>query len=344
MNVCVILAAVLCSTAWAFPSHDAGIRTDLKAFTDDMINYINGMETTWKAGENKNFRHMSMSAIRGMMGVKMTGDIVLPVETNDHISNDDIPDEFDARKQWPNCPTIGDIRDQANCGSCWAFGAVEAMSDRICISSNGNEKPRISAEDLLSCCSSCGFGCEGGYLGAAWQFWVRSGLVTGGNFTTHDGCQPYSIAPCEHHMEGGQYPACSAETEPTPKCQKQCQAGYAVSYDKDKHFGTKAYSVSRDQASIQKEIFTNGPVEASYTVYEDFLSYKSGVYQHKAGSALGGHAVKILGWGTESGTPYWLIANSWNSDWGDNGYFKIIRGKNDCGIESGINAGNPKLN
>ena len=44
-----------------------------------------------------------------------------------------------------------------------------------------------------------------------------------------------------------------------------------------------------------------------------------GVYQHEAGAELGGHAIKIIGWGTEDGTPYWLVANSWNSDWGDHG-------------------------
>lgn len=84
---------------------------------------------------------------------------------------------------------------------------------------------------------------------------------------------------------------------------------------------------------------TNGPVEAAFTVYNDFLTYKSGVYRHTSGSALGGHAIKILGWGVEDGTPYWLVANSWNEDWGDKGFFKILRGKNECGIEGQIVAG-----
>ncbi len=84
---------------------------------------------------------------------------------------------------------------------------------------------------------------------------------------------------------------------------------------------------------------TNGPVTAAFTVYEDFPTYSSGVYQHTTGSALGGHAIKIIGWGVESGTPYWTVANSWNESWGDNGTFKILRGVNHCGIESQVVAG-----
>uniref|UniRef100_A0A8W8NDP1 Peptidase C1A papain C-terminal domain-containing protein n=3 Tax=Ostreidae TaxID=6563 RepID=A0A8W8NDP1_MAGGI len=56
-----------------------------------------------------------------------------------------------------------------------------------------------------------------------------------------------------------------------------------------------------------------------------------------------GHAIKILGWGTENGDDYWLVANSWNPDWGDQGFFKILRGQDECGIESQISAGEPKL-
>ena len=78
-------------------------------------------------------------------------------------------------------------------------------------------------------------------------------------------------------------------------------------------------------------------------MYEDFLHYKSGVYIHKHGSGLGGHAIRILGWGVEDGVKYWLCANSWNTDWGDNGYFKILRGENHLGIEDEVVAGIPKL-
>jgi cathepsin B len=78
-------------------------------------------------------------------------------------------------------------------------------------------------------------------------------------------------------------------------------------------------------------------------VYEDFVDYKEGVYQHVEGDLLGGHAIKIIGWGVENGVKYWLCVNSWNEFWGDRGYFKILRGVNHCGVEGNIVTGMPKL-
>ena len=82
-----------------------------------------------------------------------------------------------------------------------------------------------------------------------------------------------------------------------------------------------------------------GSVTGAFTVYEDFPTYTSGVYHHVSGSELGGHAIKIFGWGTEDGEDYWLVANSWNDQWGDHGTFKIRRGVNECGIEGQVSAG-----
>lgn len=80
-----------------------------------------------------------------------------------------------------------------------------------------------------------------------------------------------------------------------------------------------------------------------FTVHTDFLTYKEGVYEHTHGSVVGKHAIKIVGWGVENKTPYWLVANSWNEDWGDKGFFKIRRGDNECGIEDEVVAGIPLL-
>jgi len=308
-----------------------------QAITHEFVAQVRASNPGWESGVNERFLNMTIEQVKSWLGV-------LP-DSQDKWAELDVLEpmlgvtpnaDFDARTAWPNCESIGEVRDQAACGSCWAFGAVEAMTDRHCISSKGAKKPHLSAEDMNSCCGTCGFGCEGGYPSAAWQYWVSQGVVTGGNYQ-QGGCYPYSIPNCDHHTTG-KYGPCG-DIVPTPSCTKQCKDG--TTWATSKQFGARAYGVS-GVTNIQNDIQTNGPVEAAFTVYQDFLTYKSGVYKHTTGSMLGGHAVKVLGWGTESGQDYWLVANSWNEDWGDKGYFKIAKGKNECGIEGQIVAGTPK--
>ena len=71
-------------------------------------------------------------------------------------------------------------------------------------------------------------------------------------------------------------------------------------------------------------------------MYTDFANYASGIYHHVSGSVEGGHAVRIVGWGVDGGNKYWKVANSWNPYWGEQGYFRIKRGGNECGIEDGV--------
>ncbi|XP_046392674.1 cathepsin B-like [Ischnura elegans] len=326
-----------------------GVLGSLDPLSDEFVEKINSLGTTWEAGRNFG-PHVPMAHIRNLMGVprdfrENSATKRPPEKSHFLIRNEILPENFDARKQWPNCPTISEIRDQGSCGSCWAVAAAEAMSDRVCIHSKGKENFRFSAENILSCCQTLSNGCGGGYPAAAWGYWVYRGIVSGGSYGSNQGCQPYPFEPCEHHINGSR-PACTGDNGTTPPCHHSCDGSYKVAYEKDLHYGQKAYAVPYHEIQIQKEIMTNGPVEAAFMVYEDFITYKKGVYQHVAGSELGGHAVRIIGWGVDKeagNVPYWLIANSWNTDWGDGGCFKILRGKNECGIEGSIVAGLPKL-
>lgn len=272
----------------------------MKPMSQEMIDYINTeAHTTWKAGVN--FEGVSVEHVKQLCGVvKGIREVLLPVRTH-KIDPASLPDSFDARTQWPDCPTIKEVRDQGSCGSCWAFGAVEAMSDRVCIASHGTENAHISAEDLLTCCDSCGAGCNGGEPAAAWEYYNDVGLVTGGNYNSQQGCRPYSIAECEHHVNGSR-PKCGEG--PTPKCVRQCESGYKLRYNTDKHYGVSSYRVKSEVDQIRAEIIKHGPIEVDFLVYEDFLLYKSGVYQHVTGEELGGHAVRMLGcvWRTEPRT------------------------------------------
>ena len=88
-------------------------------------------------------------------------------------------------------------------------------------------------------------------------------------------------------------------------------------------------------AEIIADLVQYGPLTVAFDVYDNFFTYnKTTVYNAPNGSYVGGHAVKLIGYGTSTdGQDYWLLANSWGSNWGQKGYFKFLRGQNLCGIE-----------
>lgn len=102
---------------------------------------------------------------------------------------------------------------------------------------------------------------------------------------------------------------------------------------------TKIFQITKKVSAVPCQPYP--PPYDSFFFFKYLLYMFAGVYQHVTGKALGGHAIRILGWGKENGVDYWLVANSWNTDWGNNGLFKILRGSNHCGIENEITAGLP---
>ncbi|EFA01288.1 cathepsin B [Tribolium castaneum] len=304
-------------------------RAEIDIQSQDFIDSINQKQSHWVARRNfpENTTNEYLYKLNGFLGLHPDPNY-MPEKIKHNFNPQDIPKTFDARKKWPKCDSLNRIRDQGSCGSCWAFAAVETMSDRICIHSSGAKKFFFSAEDLLSCCTACG-SCSGGYMMAAFDFYIKQGVVSGGDLNSNEGCRPYTA---DAHDKGV-----------TPSCTKSCRKGYPTSYSSDKHYGSKDYIVDAGVSNIQYEIMTNGPIIVSFKVYQDFYNYGSGVYHHVSGNYTGNHIVKIVGWGTEKEQDYWLIANSWGSSWGEHGFFKILRGKNECGIENNPYAVLPKL-
>jgi len=310
-----------------------------------IIATVNKSGAKWTAGVNSRFAGKPIHAVKRQLGVRDVNPPAWkrpPYKVHTGFDIAALPDNFDSRQNWPSCPSIQEVRDQSDCGSCWAFGAVEAATDRICIGTNATKQAHLSAEDLTGCCSACGYGCDGGDPGSAWNFLSTTGIVTGGNYGDNTWCSMYSLPWCDHHLQKpGKYQPCPSQEYPTPACPSACDANstYPTAYGADKHVFASAYSVPADPVQIQQEIMTNGPVEVAFTVYADFETYTGGIYHHVTGDELGGHAVKMLGWGVENGTPYWIVANSWNSDWGEGGFFRILRGSDECGIEDYAVAG-----
>ncbi|VVC26950.1 Cysteine peptidase, cysteine active site,Peptidase C1A, papain C-terminal,Cysteine peptidase [Cinara cedri] len=306
----------------------------------DRIQKVNQLAKTWKAQQ-----HFSPRALKEF--IQTLGSLVLKripkklIKENDplYINDIHIPPTFDARIQWSNCTTIGEVREQGKCGNCWAQATAGAFSDRLCIGTNGQFNKLISTEELTFCCYSCGIGCHGGNPILAWQYFKRRGVVTGGNYNTTDGCQPYKVPPCQIDDQG-LYSCNEQPKEKHHKCIKGCYGDTSIDFNNN-HWKTKnAYYLS--YGNMQKDVLAYGPIETSLEIYDDFPHYKSGIYQKTPGAKrLGAHAVKLIGWGEENGVPYWLLVNSWSKNWGDRGLFKIIRGQNECGIETGPTAGEP---
>lgn len=224
----------------------------------------------------------------------------------------DVPDNFDSRSEWPAC--IHSIRDQGSCGSCWAFAATEAFSDRWCIDSSEKINVILSPEDMVEC-DTGNYGCDGGYLDRAWDYFESSGVVT-------DECLPYASG-----------------SGVSPTCATSC-ANPAAAFQKYKCVGGSRVECN-DAYCIKKEISANGPMETGFDVYQDFFNYAGGVYKHVAGGYAGGHAVKMLGWGVEDGVDYWICANSWGSGWGEAGFFRIAAGE--CNIDASVFACTPDV-
>jgi len=253
-------------------------------------------------------------------------------------------DGLDWRTKAPQCTVISKIRDQSSCGSCWAFGSTETFEDRRCVAGKGDQE--FSSEDTAGCCEgfACGMsrGCNGGQPTSALSWMAKTGVVHGGDFydigkEPTAGCKPYTLQPCAHHVPASsKYPACPS-SEYSIKCTKKCsESTYGKGYSADKVHEGKAMSVGSVSAMVTA--LEKGPLSVAFTVYADFPTYKSGVYTHKSGAALGGHAVEVIGYGTDAGQDYWLVKNSWNEQWGDGGCFKIAKGNDECGIESQVAA------
>ncbi|XP_075225179.1 cathepsin B-like [Lycorma delicatula] len=341
-NILLSFAAVLLTVASGngAPSEIDNELSKFDAITDEFIGKINSMQQSWTAGYNFP-PGTKFSDLKILAGTKrQRPPVIKEIDVPNSVV---IPKSFDARENWPNCKSIKEIKNQGHCGSCWAVSSATTMSDRLCISSKGKFNSDVSAQQIISCSEING--CHGGLPYAAWNYFVEHGAVTGGDYHSNDGCQPYLVKPCINRTadsDDNSHPEQCPSTDyvKTPKCQSKCyNHRYHKSYTKDLHKAKQVFGVPQNITQIQLNIMTYGPVVADFDVYADFMTYKSGVYEHHFGKILGGHAIRIIGWGEENGKDYWLITNQWGKEWGNEGTVKFLRGKNELGIEEDVVSG-----
>ena len=205
---------------------------------------------------------------------------------------------------WRTKGVVNSVRDQGQCGSCWAF-ATTANAESVWAISKG-QLLDLSEEFLVDCASGAGYfnmGCNGGQPDSAFKYMINNGQCTESS-----------------------YPYKAGVSKTAGTCQKCASAGVSFSSCSD--------VTPKDQASLAAAVAKQPVAIAIEADTRYFQSYSGGILDSSSCGTKLDHAVEIVGYGTENGIDYWIVRNSWSNTWGEQGYVRIKKtsSTNDIGI------------
>ncbi|WJX14976.1 putative cysteine protease rd21b [Trifolium repens] len=200
--------------------------------------------------------------------------------------DDKLPESVD----WREKGAVVDVKDQGQCGSCWAFstvGAVEGINQIVT-----GDLISLSEQELVDCDKGYNMGCNGGLMDNAYEFIMQNGGID----TEKD--YPYRARDntCDINKKNARVVTIDGY-EDVPE---------------------------NDEKSLKKALAFQPVSVAIEAGGRAFQLYQSGVFTGTCGTELD-HGVVAVGYGTENGTDYWLVRNSWGSSWGESGYIKLER-------------------
>lgn len=306
---------------------------------EEVIDHVNRGHFGWRSSNYSFFWGLSLAdGVRHRLGTlrpSSTVQMMSPIRGHAGDNEPPPPKSFDWRRKSPD--SISPIVDQGNCAASWALSSASVASDRLAIQSGLGSGVLLSSQQILSCNRDADQdGCRGGHVDRAWWYIWKVGLVEEScyplrsNFTSHTGHCKLNRVSIRRSGTG-----------------VRCPPGATVSTSAV-HSTSPAYRIPPQEKQIMKEIMESGPVQTIFEVKDDFFMYKGGVYRYSMPASYlapnhlptGLHSVKIVGWGEEEvdghRLKFWTCANSWGRDWGEGGYFRIVRGTNECDIESFI--------
>ncbi|KAM4628274.1 dipeptidyl peptidase 1 [Polymixia lowei] len=289
----------------------------------DFIDSINSMQSSWKAAHYPEHEMFSLEDWRYRAGGPASQ---IPIRVRaTHVTADvakmatALPEHWD----WRNVGGVNflsPVRNQGSCGSCYSFATMGMLEARIRILTNNSDTPILSPQQVVSC-SQYSQGCDGGFPYLIGKYIQDFGIVD-------ESCFPYI----------GKNSPCGVP--------RSCSRLYTAEYGYVGGF----YGGCSETAMMQ-ELVKNGPMGVAFEVYPDFMNYKEGIYHHTGLSdtynpfELTNHAVLLVGYGRchMTGQKYWIVKNSWGTGWGEEGFFRIRRGTDECAIESIAVAAKPIL-
>jgi len=203
---------------------------------------------------------------------------------------------------WRTKGAVGPVKDQGSCGSCWAFSTIASLEGAHARAAS--KYVSLSEQQLVDCSTSFGNqGCNGGLMDQAFQYLINA---TKGDDT--EVSYPYTATD-------GQ---CSY---------KPATVGATIK----KYVDIPA----QDETALLDAVSTAGPVSIAIQAADDFMFYDSGVYDSTECSSAPetlNHGVAAVGYGVDGSAAFWIVRNSWGATWGEQGYIRMARGKNMCGL------------
>ena len=216
---------------------------------------------------------------------------------------------------------VSAVKNQNACGSCFAYSAVETIESAFVLAGGGIRT--LSVEQIVGC-DKVDKGCQGGDSPTAYKFVQKSGGL----------------------MSNKDYPDKSAKTGHTPKCligdsiQKKDMTAKLVKVTSFGYATAPCRSQScnnheKYEPTLAKALKTSGPASICISADWGWQDYSHGILDSpkcKSGLYDMDHCVQVVGYDADYSTPYWIVRNSWSSDWGEKGYIRIAMGSNMCGI------------
>ncbi|XP_038142979.1 procathepsin L-like [Cyprinodon tularosa] len=230
-------------------------------------------------------------------GLKVEEALGIENNTFKKVNYSSLPKSVDWRKHG----LVGPVRNQGLCGSCWAFSSLGALEGQM--KKRTGDLVMLSPQNLVDCGTQEGnLGCRGGYITKAFSYIIHNKGVDS------ERSYPYE------HQNG--------------KCRYTLQGRAA--YCSNFHILPRG-----DELALQAAVASVGPVAVAVNaMLPSFHSYRGGLYNvPDCNPKLINHAVLVVGYGTDGGQDYWLVKNSWGTEWGEGGFIRIARNKkNLCGI------------
>ena len=202
------------------------------------------------------------------------------------------------------------------------MASASAVSDRLRLMTKGAWPTQELSPQVIVNCVADADGCHGGHPLNAFKYMKEQGLPT-------EGCMRYTA----DDNECTDFNICRDCGHSTP-----CHA--VQNYTK---YYVEEYGSVSGEENMMKEIYARGPITCGIAVPDDLLEYQGGIYKDKTGTTDLVHAISIAGWGEENGQKYWIVRNSWGTFWGEKGWFRVVRGENNIGIEQECQWAVPKV-